>query len=355
MIITKISHAYTEFANHLFCPQNTPKKFINFCLIYFQTKLIKISRLIGYPTTLLVDTCNICNLKCPLCPTWKKGYGVKKGTMTFELFKQIIDEIGDYLYHVNLYNWGEPFLNKEIIKMISYASDRRIEVEISSNLNIIDNNSISDIVNSGLDTLVVSIAGASQKSYGEYNVNGIFEKVISTVKLISGIKEKYNVSKPKLIWRFLVTRFNEDEISKAEQMYREVGFDNIEFLPIHLDMGNEVTESVEKRIENFKDWLPKNSKYVSYDIKNKAKIKENFCDRPWRTSVINYDGSVFPCCAVYGDKYSFGNISKTKFKQIWNNEYYVSARNSILGKNKHKIHTICDICKQNGYLDVSII
>ena len=351
----KTLHAYNELKSHLLHPKNTPRKFINFCFTYMQIKLIKNSKVIGFPTSLSIDPVNVCNLKCPLCPTWQSKEKSEKSTMSFELFKKVINELGRYLYHIDLYNWGEPFLNKEIIKMISYASDRRIEVEISSNLNILDNNSISDIVNSGLDTLVVSIAGASQKSYGDYNVGGDFKRVITTVKLIREARDKSDQKKPKLIWRFLVTRFNEKEISKAEQIHRSIGFDAIEFLPIHLDMGSEVTESVEKRIAKFHDWLPVNSKYIGYEIKSKKKNKQNFCDRVWRTSLISSNGDVFPCCAVYGDKYAFGNINQSKFEEIWNNKYYRSARNSILGKNKHEIHTVCDICKQNGYLDVSTI
>ena len=39
------------------------------------SKLIKLSKPFGYPLTLMVEPTNICNLKCPLCPT---GAGLVK-------------------------------------------------------------------------------------------------------------------------------------------------------------------------------------------------------------------------------------------------------------------------------------
>jgi hypothetical protein len=34
-----------------------------------------------------------------------------------ELFKKIMDECGPYLWEVDLYNWGEPFLNRKLFDM----------------------------------------------------------------------------------------------------------------------------------------------------------------------------------------------------------------------------------------------
>lgn len=66
-------------------------------------------------------------------------------------------------------------------------------------------------------------------------------------------------------------------------------------------------------------------------------------------SVVNWDGSVFPCCAVYGDRYSFGNALSEGFASVWNGKKYVAARREILGKIKES-NTICHICKQNDFL-----
>jgi MoaA/NifB/PqqE/SkfB family radical SAM enzyme len=44
--------------------------------------------------------------------------------MDFEDYKKIIDEMGDYLLNVTLWNFGEPFLHKQISDMIDYAKKK---------------------------------------------------------------------------------------------------------------------------------------------------------------------------------------------------------------------------------------
>ena len=58
--------------------------------------------------------------------------------MTFENFKKLVDEVGHYLFKINLYGFGEPLLFPETLEMIKYASKNNIGIGISSNLNFHD-------------------------------------------------------------------------------------------------------------------------------------------------------------------------------------------------------------------------
>jgi MoaA/NifB/PqqE/SkfB family radical SAM enzyme len=62
-----------------------------------------------------------------------------------------------------LYNRGEPFLHKDILSMIRYAHERRLATVISSNLTILPDGGGEAVVQSGLDDLVVSCDGLTQK------------------------------------------------------------------------------------------------------------------------------------------------------------------------------------------------
>ena len=78
--------------------------------------------------------------------------------------------MGAYLYRVDLHNWGEPLLNDEIYRMISYARASNIEVHVSSNLNVINKVKAEKLVESGLDVLIVSLDGACQETYMQYRI-----------------------------------------------------------------------------------------------------------------------------------------------------------------------------------------
>ena len=72
------------------------RRIINLLLVDLQISF-KRSKLYGYPPRVSIETGNVCNLRCPLCPTGQRAPDVKRGFMTFDNFKKIIDEFGCYI------------------------------------------------------------------------------------------------------------------------------------------------------------------------------------------------------------------------------------------------------------------
>ena len=62
-----------------------PKKVFNIILIKF-SKTLKFKKVLGYPLTLMVEPTNICNLKCPLCPTGRGLIKRPKGFLNLNNF-----------------------------------------------------------------------------------------------------------------------------------------------------------------------------------------------------------------------------------------------------------------------------
>jgi len=112
--------------------QNVPlKKILNWLCVEVSI-LIKPGRPWGWPTNLQIEPSTKCNLRCAICPL-TEGMGRSTGYMDFALFKKIIDEIGDYVFLILLWDWGEPFLNPSIYEMISYARQKGIRTVSSTN------------------------------------------------------------------------------------------------------------------------------------------------------------------------------------------------------------------------------
>jgi radical SAM protein with 4Fe4S-binding SPASM domain len=114
------------------------------------------------------------------------------------------------------------------------------------------------------------------------------------------------------------------------------------------DMGKEIFEKVGDAIERDQSWIPENQQYSNYNLNAKDKKRYVPCRQLWKTAMINWDGSVLPCCHIYGERYGFGNVFKEKFFSIWNNEKYHLARKEILNKIERS-PTICHTCKENGF------
>jgi len=344
-MISKLKTLYRYMFSYKNC---TNKKRLNFLLFKIQQKL-KNSHVISYPIELCIDPGNICNLRCPLCPTGKGDKDRKKGFMTLNTFKKIIDEIGDYLYDIILYNWGEPLLNQQIFEMIKYAKEKNIKVEISSNFNHFNDRMCYKMIKSGLDTLLVSLVGASQESVSKYQIGSNFALVINNMKKLVGMKKELNSKLPYIQWRFLVNKYNESEIKKAKIIAEEIGVDRLEIGIFRCNMEKELFMDNEAQFNDVKDWLPKNEILSMYDYtKKEKKNKHRYCGWLWENSVINWDGSVSPCCAVWQEKYDFGNIHDMPFFEIWNNKKYQDARKIIRGDKIVRPDNICYICKLNN-------
>ncbi|HIG36286.1 MAG TPA: radical SAM protein, partial [Oceanospirillaceae bacterium] len=57
---------------------------------------LKISRLFSMPKMLSLDPTNLCDLKCPLCPTGLRDKTVERGSIKLEQFKTIIDRLAKH-------------------------------------------------------------------------------------------------------------------------------------------------------------------------------------------------------------------------------------------------------------------
>ena len=304
------------------------------------------TRLPYYPSKISIESGNLCNLRCPLCPTGQQDKSAKKGFISFDVFKKVVDEIGQYLTVIRLYNWGEPMLNKDFLRMVHYAKERGINIKISTNLSMrMEDDQIEALVKAGLEKIYISCNGASSETYLKYHVGGDFDLVMDNMKRLVQKKRVIPGCHTKLVWLFHVFKHNEHEIAAAKELAKKIGV-KIKISKMRPDMGKEVFETTQRALERDRAWMPDNPEFTVVSTKQKKRIG---CMLPWTETMINWDGSVLPCCAVYSEKYAFGNILENSFKEIWNNEMYIAARKEILGIKNDK-QTICHICKSSGYL-----
>lgn len=324
------------------------KRIINYLAVELQYRLAT-PYVRGYPYVLIIDPTNICNLKCPLCPTGLDMPGRPKGRMDFSLFKKIIDGLGDYTLTLVLYNWGEPLLNKEIYLMIEYAKQRSIKTIVSSNFNILNEKDAETLVKSGLDRLIVSLDGTNSETYEEYRKGGNYHRVIANIELLVRKKAEMKSSKPEVIWQFLVFKHNVQDIPEIKRTAKQLGVDGIDIFGAYLGgprqtpyIGDEGTKALASK------WLFPDRRFKGqFDyFSNPNYLNRNRCYFLWKTLTINWDASISPCCCVYDPSTDFGNIREEEFHQIWNNDRFRSSR-ALFGKKKMslpEVHTICDSC-----------
>src|SRR5262245_56946877 len=90
----------------------------------------------NYPIVAYIEPTSLCNLLCPACPTGLQLKLRPLDMIDVNLFKKAIDDVGDYLFHLIMYNWGEPLLHKQTPEMVRYAKEKNIAITMSTNLSI---------------------------------------------------------------------------------------------------------------------------------------------------------------------------------------------------------------------------
>ncbi len=327
------------------------RKFFNAMGLFAQFGLLKNSRVMGYPLKLTLDPTSICQLRCPLCPTGQGAGGRSLGKMEFGNFKGLVDEMAPYLYEIDLNNWGEPFLNKDLVKMIEYSHGKRIRTSVNTNLNVgLSEKGAAALVGSGLDVLYVSIDGITQKTYEKYRKKGNLGVVWDNLRLVSQTKKRLGVKRPEIVWQFLANRFNEGEVPKLEAVRKRLGVDRLVIGMLRSDMGKEIFTKDKDKVESMQKWLPKDEELSRYDYSSKErKLRKKFCHFLWFVSVVNWNGSVSPCCGSYFEKLDFGNAFDKGFKAVWNNEKYMAGRKAVASGKE--TGTVCDNCLRTGFIE----
>ena len=302
---------------------------------------------IPLPTAVVIDPVNRCNLHCPLCPTGRGALNYPQSCMSFESFKTIIGRFPE-LKTIELYNWGEPFLNPEIFDMIRYTKEKKIFTQIHTNLSLKkDDVFFESLAKNSPHNLIISIDGASQDTYCQYRVGGNFNLVIENIKKVRLIQKRLNAT-TFIIWKFLVNTFNEHEIAKAQEIAKELGI-RIRFVPMSL--GNDMVDiAAQEGIEKMKrKWLPAERQYVlpQYLGQTTRPVFKGPCKYLFKTMVINPDGGVFPCCYITDKKHLICNILNEPLEAIWYNEKYTYSRSLFVKNDSAKIDvsTICADCE----------
>lgn len=300
------------------------------------------------PRMVNIDPINICNLRCVLCPTGCNNSEYPQSIMSYSDFQVIIDKL-PFTEQVLLFSKGEPFLNPAILQMIRYAKEKGKCVYIETNFSIKRETSFFiDLVNSDLDYLTISLDGASQETYSKYRVGGDFELVMNNLKKIVEIRNRLNKKTPAVIWKFIVNRDNESEITQAKKMAQDAG---VEFEIAHIKLGDESADMYHKDDikTRMQRWLPLNKQYVHdiYSGEMRTPLYDNYCRQLFTTLTINPDGGVFPCCWLINRQNIFGNLLNESFDEVWNNEMFQYSRSLFWPRLKQpkKVNVICSKCK----------
>lgn len=303
----------------------------------------------GSPLVCSFYVTNYCNLKCKMCNLWRNR---DKKMINFENFKSIIDDLSKSGCYYVSFAGGEPFLVKDIIKMIKYAKENIPYVHAVTNGSMISEERAKELAETGIDEISLSIDGLERMHDKIRGVKGSFKR---TVKAINNLK-KHNVD---VVINTTIGLWNLDELDDvvelAEKLNVKQQFQPVNEHPIfdrQLSKArlNKLNEEDIRKIEQFVNKIIKkkhvvNSEYFLSHIPDYFKNNLNKglfnrkCKLPYFFCEIKENNELFPCLMALDWKNGFPLIDNFK-NTFYSKEY----------KKKQKELKNCKLCKKSMFV-----
>jgi MoaA/NifB/PqqE/SkfB family radical SAM enzyme len=308
------------------------RKVVNFLIAQFSW-MRGTERAWGHPHQLTMELTNVCNLSCPQCPTGRGLKGRKASMLSMDSLKRVMDELGPYAFRMDMHNWGEPLLNKDVFNAIRLCEDHGVMTLMSTNFSVpFDPEKAEAMVRSGLTLLSVSIDGPDQESYETYRVKGKLKTVLANVEMLQRAKTRLGARNPEIIWSYLVFRYNEHRVDEARQLARSYG------MKFMTNRGGADDPEWETTSE------------ASHSVAGSLVSSGPSCRFLYGMAVVNADLGVSPCCvgeAFYSND-DFGDIRSGSFREVWNGKRYRAARRlfqSLTDESREPGETtVCERC-----------
>lgn len=324
------------------------------------TKLMKKERMV--PVNMEISPSGACNLRCKFCSQAFLGY--KPDLLDREAIRRSIQSVaGRGLKAVVLAGEGEPLLNPELPNIIHDIYEEKIDIGMSSNALLIDENFAQECLGK-LKWIRVSLNAGTSETYnivhskpeGFRGIESAFENLAKMVE----VKKKNNL-KTTIGVQMVLIPDNRDEMVILAKKLEKVGVDYFTIKPFSWH---------ERMNVNFEDYLKmcsfdevrdelkslKNDHYQIILRENARKSIENekCYERCLGLPVWGYIGSngdVWPCLAYIGvEKYKYGNIYENTLYDIVHSERKGIIDNEMMNMDVSGCRKACRLEAINKYL-----
>ena len=295
----------------------------------------------GLPFAVMIEPTNRCNLLCALCPTGMGTLARKRGDMPVERMRTLVRELPREVSLILFWGMGEPFMADSLFTGVTEAAQRGIRTRTSTNGHfLVDNGRAAEVLESGLDELVVSLDGVCAETYQKYRKGGDFNRVVEGVRELRGKRDAQGKSKPRLILQFLATRHNEEELGKLNEFAAQIGADNAEVKTLQAAFtpqgGGYVPEKGGRSRYRMTDGgLEPARRRFDWGVP---------CRRLWYSAVITWEGEVNPCCFDRDSRFVMGNVFQKSLHEIWRGRPYRKFRETLLTDGR--VFPMCHDCTE---------
>ncbi|MEO5374248.1 MAG: SPASM domain-containing protein [Alphaproteobacteria bacterium] len=279
---------------------------------------------LDFPIHMDIETSNVCNLRCPMCPRTllvEQGHPdyVTPAMMSREDYASLIDQGAAHgLKSIKLNYLNEPLAHKDVVWQVEYAKQKGIvDVMMNTNAALLRREVSEALLAAGIDNLFVSFDAISPDLWEQQRVGCTLGKVIDN---LYGFIKARNAGYPHV------------QVRVSMIMYREPKWlEQFEGLKA---MWKSMVDAVgfgfyTERDPNLRGEYPE--------------VPGFWCAQPYQRMFIKNNGNVTICCVDDADEMVVGNWKTQPLRDIWNGEMYRRIRH-LHGSGNYYAMDLCRKC-----------
>jgi MoaA/NifB/PqqE/SkfB family radical SAM enzyme len=329
---------------------------------------LRLHRPAGHLAKIYLEPTNRCNIDCRTC--MRQSWDTPLGKMSDQTFERILDSVAQISPRPVVFfgGIGEPLFHPGTVEMVARLKDLGATVELISNGVLLDERRARGLIEAGLDTLWVSIDGATPESYADVRLGADLPRVLENLKRFRKLRPPAHKPKPAIGIAFVAMKRNLADLPKVLALGRTLGakqFMVSNLLPHTEEMAQETLyDRVLSDIAYLPSaWLPEvnlpkieineqtnqpffaalNKKLnVTYAGNNFGGANDVCVFIESGSTTVGWDGSVSPCPPLlynhvqylngwrrHSKRHIVGDVNETGLLELWRDPAYVAYRERV--------------------------
>jgi radical SAM protein with 4Fe4S-binding SPASM domain len=260
-----------------------------------------------FPLHLDIETTNICNLRCPMCPRTillAADEFSDLGFMTKSEYQDIIDQaVAAGVKSIKLNYLGEPLSHPDVIWQVAYAKEKGVlDVMMNTNASLLSEETGAELLKAGLDNLFVSFDAIDPEDFATQRTGTTIGKVIDNVYQFTLLRRRL---RPSCQIRVSMVMYKDPKWVRQFEAMQAMWSHHVDAL----GYGYYVERDLHKQI-----YFPE--------------VPSFHCAQPFQRMFLKYNGNVTICCVDDKDETIVGNWRDTPLQEIWKGDIYRSIRDT---------------------------
>jgi MoaA/NifB/PqqE/SkfB family radical SAM enzyme len=317
------------------------------------------------PVFLQLEPSAVCDLHCRMCLACYRQdtHGVSSPFVSLSAFRDLLAELPG-LSTLHLQGLGEPFLHPEFLQMVREAADLGIRVVTNTNMRQVHGRRAAECIESGLDTLYVSVDTPDPHTYESIR-GGNLREVVENLRTFIRRRDDSGRDKPRVYLVAVLMRTTLLQLPGLVRLAAGLRADGISVqnlahrltepdLPTHLDpLRRQVwQESLRAKDVPLANKVFANARSLAGSAGLELKLPslgansrgKPRCEWPWTSMYVTFNGETVPCCMIgLPERVSVGNVFRSGAMNVWAGPQMEEFRDRLLYERPPEVCLGCSV------------